>query len=236
MESYSQEQFDQMPEFMQGEYTKQEDGTYKHGASLKLKGTLNDLDGKNKSLQSQFDEIKEQMNTFESKKAEEIQAAKDEALSKAKTSGDIEAIEAQYNEKMQDLEKRVEERTRATVESEFTIKQAKTALTSDIKLLASELAIDEHAKASLEVLIAQRAKLDENGKRGYFGEDGSALSITELKAFGDELKRSTSLQRLIKGETPSNGGFAQGGQPASGAEGQPAKSKATQGYLANLKN
>ena len=61
-----------MPEFMQGEYVKQEDGTYKHGASLKLKGTLNDLDSRNKSLQSQFNEISEKMTTFESNKAAEI--------------------------------------------------------------------------------------------------------------------------------------------------------------------
>lgn len=226
MESYTKEEFEQIPEFLRNEYTEQEDGTYVHGLSKTLKSNLNDLDNKNKTLTSQFNELEEKMNTFESKKAEDIEAAKAKALEDARSKKDVEEIERQYQEKMADLEQRVSDRVRGEVTNEFTVKQATDSLNNDVKLLATELAVDDSAKVALELLIKQRTKIDDNGVRVYMGEDGSALSITELKAFKEELAKSPSLSRLVKGELPSNGGgLLNGGQGGGSANANNAKAE-----------
>lgn len=206
-----EQQYNELPDYAKGAFA-EVDGKYLPVKDAALKGTLDNLDREKKELLGKVGELtKAQENRLQELEDAKAQA-REEAIQEAAKKGNWEEQERLLREKFADELKREKENMRGEVTKEFTVKQANDSLKSDIKLLASELAIDEDAKAGLEIMLSQRAKLDENGNRIYLGDDGSALSITDLKAFKEEFSQSPTVSRLVKGKVTTKGlGLANGG-------------------------
>jgi hypothetical protein len=199
------EQFTALPDYAKAGFA-ESDGKYIPVKDAALKSTLDNLDKEKRALESKVGEL----TVSEEKRMSELEAAKvsarDEAIQEAAKKGNWEEQERLLREKFADELKREKESVRGEVTKEFTVKQSSDALKSDVKLLASELAVDDSAKYALEILISQRAKIDDNGNRIYLGDDGSALSITDLKAFKEEFSKSPTVARLVKGLSQTQGG------------------------------
>src|SRR5690554_5304304 len=106
MADLTAEQFEQVPEFLHGDYEKVEvEGAevYRHVGDIKTAKLKNSLDELDKKHKAETGELSERLTKFESEQQEKIEAAKKEALEKAKTSGDVEAIEKRYQEQMADV-------------------------------------------------------------------------------------------------------------------------------------
>lgn len=212
MSELTQEQYDQLPDFVKGDY-QEVDGVFKHAGVLKLKTSLNEVDSKYKT---QIGELSDKLNSFEEAKKREIENARKEALEQAKNKGDRDEIERIYEEKMADLEKRVEERTRSAVEKEFTLKSAQKDAESLATKISAQLASDDDARQDLQDLISLRVKPDESGKIVFYNRDGSASAMTE-KEFVEDIK--SKHKHLIKGDvTTQGGGMANGSKGGGSAE------------------
>ena len=199
----AKEIFEALPEEVKAHYELVGDG-YVTVDSLKvgkLKGSLDALDAK----------FKESQTAAELAKEEAVKAAREEELEKAHKNNDVDEVKRIEREKFEDELKRERELVRSEVESEFTVKQAQKSIDSDIDLLVEKLAVKDSFKRALKLTLEQHIKLDENGNRTYFGDDGSALSITDLKAFELEFSNFDSVADMVKGKMPSNGGLADGG-------------------------
>lgn len=211
----TQEIYESLPEEAKGAFAESE-GKYIPVKDAALKGTLDNLDKEKRALEARVGEL----TKSEESRLAELEAAKlearEQAIKEAEKKGDFTEQERLLREKFEDELKRKLEEERGNVTKEFTVKQSADSLSSDIKLMAAELAVDDSAKPALEILLAQRAKLDESGNRVYFGEDGSALSIAELSAFKDEVVKSKVLARLVKGQVPSDGGLGLNGGGGNG--------------------
>lgn len=213
MSDLTKEQYDQLPEFVRDDY-KEVDGVYKHAGMMKVKQTANDLDTRLKARDQEFAELNERMNSFEQKKAADIEAATAEALKNAKTQGDIDKIEEIHDQKMKDLEKRVEERTRAAIATETAQAQAVEKANTTAARIAGVIAVDEDAQELLEEAIGKRVKPDESGNVIFLNEDGTASSLDE-KGFIAEILESKRYKRLIKASPTTTGG----GLPIGGGMG-----------------
>lgn len=205
------EQFNDLPDYAKGGFAEL-DGKYIPVKDAALKSTLDNLDKEKKALESKVGEL----TVSEEKRLSDLElarsSARDEAIAEAAKKGNWDEQALLLREKFNDELKREKESVRGEVTKEFTVKQSSDSLKSDIKLIASELAVDDSAKYVLEILLSQRAKIDDNGSRVYLGDDGSALSITDLKAFKEEFSKSPNVARLVKGIMPTNGdGFLNGG-------------------------
>lgn len=217
MSDYTQEQFEQLPEFMQADLTKVGE-VYKHAGVVKLKESLNELDGKVKTYEAQTQELSGKLTEFEKNQQEAIENAKLEALENAKSKKDVDEIERTYKEQMADLEKRTEERTREAVTKEFTVKQAQQQASMELKEIANKLKpLDDESSSLIEIAIAKRQRVDENGKIIYLNEDGSASSLDKL-GLVDELIKAGKFSRLRQAEvTTQGGGLANGNNGKGGS-------------------
>lgn len=216
----TQEEYDGLPEYAKGGFA-ESDGKFLPVKDAALKSTLDNLDKEKRDLESKVGEL----TKSEESRLAELEAAKatarEEAIAEAGKKGNWEEQERLMREKFDDELKRAREEERGNVSKEFSVKQAAESLASDMKLLASEMAIEADARVPLEIILNQRAKLDDNGNRVYYGDDGSALSITELKAFSEEFAKSPTVARLVKGKTPTKGsGLANGGGQGGGGADQ----------------
>jgi hypothetical protein len=204
-----------VPEFMQSEYVKDGD-VYKHAGLVKMKGTLNDLNGKLDTQKGEFNNLNERLTNFESTKAADIEAAKSEALEQARSKNDVDNIEAIYKEKMEDLEKRTAAKVRGEVELEYTLKgvqsQAKLELT---EMVAAMKPIDDNAKRFIEDHLKGRQSI-EDGKIIYYNVDGSASSLDKA-GLTSELIESTMFKSLSSYTPPSEGGGLMNGNDGSSA-------------------
>ncbi len=202
----TQEQFNQLPDFVQKDYTEHE-GAFVPVAELKvgkLKASLDGLDSK--------------LKTFEQQKAQEIEDARAKALEEARSKGDVARIEKEYEERMLDLEKRTTERVRAEVEQELTAKQAAQQAAALADKIGLTLGIDSEDGEAIADLIRHRVKIDPaTGKEVFYSADGSALSV-DRAGFEAELKKEARFKRLIKAEvTTRGGGLAQGSNGSGSA-------------------
>lgn len=217
MSDYTQEQFEQLPEFMQKDLTKVGD-VYKHAGVVKLKESLNELDGKVKTYESQTSELTNKLTEFEKNQQNAIEKAKLEALENAKSKKDVDEIERTYKEQMADLEKRTEERTREAVTKEFTVKQAQQQASMELKEIANKLKpLDDESSNLIEIAIAKRQRVDENGKIIYLNEDGSASSLDKL-GLVDELIKAGKFSRLRQADVTTQGGGLANGNDKGGAQ------------------
>ncbi|MGO1190284.1 hypothetical protein [Vibrio casei] len=210
----TQEQFESVPDFLKDQYEKQESGSYVSVDSLKvgsLKKSLDDLDSKYKGELSQ---LNEKLTGIEKSKADEIEAAKAKALEEARTKGDVTAIEERYKQEMADLEKRVSERVRGEVESEYTAKQAASKAESMRKMIAKDLGIDENAASTIEFMLAPLLKPNESNQISLYDVSGSATSVNgeDEEAIKSELRKLPQFKHLVADNsgTQRNNGILNG--------------------------
>ena len=205
MSELTKEQFEQLPEFIRGDYV-EVDGAYKHAGLIKVKQTANELDSKWKSAQSQLDELSTKLNSFEEAKKSEIEKAKREAMEQARSKGDVEAIEKRYQEEMADLEKRVAERTRQEVEKEYSLKDAKNRAQLELSDIVTALKpVDTDAAELIKDHLRLRQRVDEDGKVVYLDDEGRATSL-DKKGLIEEMRKSTRIARLIQSNVVTTGG------------------------------
>jgi len=232
MNEYSQEQFDQIPDFMKEDYVKDGD-VYKHAGVMKMKGTLNDLNGKFESQKNESEQLNSRLSEFEKSKAAEIEAAKTEALEKAKKDNNVDEILRIEREKIEDEKRRLE-----ISSSEFTSRMNEVAQNQKkgiAQSLTSELATDK-GKAAFNRLISDYIQVDPaTGLETYLNDDGSASSLNR-EQFIAEINKNELFSSLVKANINVDGG---GNMNGNGRDSVPANkpklSKTTQGYLANLK-
>jgi hypothetical protein len=211
MSDYTQEQFDQLPDFAKADFVKDGD-VYRHGGFLKVKKTADGLDQK-------FREANDRISSIEASKAEEIEAAKAAALEQARTKGDVTAIEKRYQEQMADLEKRnadaLKERE-AKIEGLVSASKnsAIGAMVSDLSGLATD-----DGREAFKRLIRNRIDYNpETGQTIYLDDSGSATSL-DFIGFKAETLKDPLFKSLLKADSPTNGGGQVGGSGnASGAQ------------------
>lgn len=212
MAELSQEQFEQLPEFVKGDYEKAGE-VYRPVAEGKLsalKGSLNDLDSKYKQANSRIEEI-------ERSKAQEIENAKAEALKTARSKGDVETIEKRYQEQMADLEKRNGETMKQfedrIAKMSGTIKaKERSIVVGDI---AKELKVFDDSGKLFSKMIQDRIDVDpETGKITFLDENGGATSLDKA-GFIAELAKDSAYDRLRQANV-ATGGNANGNNGSGG--------------------
>lgn len=215
MSELTKEQYEQLPDFVRDDYT-EVDGVYKHAGMMKVKGTLNDLDSRLKSKDTEFNELSERLNNFEQQKAQEIEQARADALEQAKSKGEVESIEQLYQEQMADLEKRTEQRVRSEVEQEYTLKEVNNKAQIELTELVHGLKPkDDFAKRLIQDHLKNRQKV-EDGKIIYLNEDGSASSLDKAGLL-KELQESPMFKPLTSYTPPSLGGGNMNGSQGGSA-------------------
>jgi hypothetical protein len=200
MSDLSAEQFEQLPDFIKGDYSEVEaDGVkvYRHAGVLKLKGTLNDLDGKLKATSSKLTE-------YEATQAQRQAEAEQAAFEKMKKEGKIDEILEDQRKRYEASDKEKEEKY--TKLQNIVIRKAVDGIALE---LAGEIATDK-GRALVRKEIASRVQFDpETDRYTFLAEDGSATSL-DLSGFKAELIKSDTLAPLIKAEV-STGGKGLGG-------------------------
>ncbi len=204
MSDLTQEQYEQLPDFVKSDYT-EVDGVYKHAGMMKVKGTLNELDSKLKARDNEFSQLSEKLSSIEQQQAEKIEQARKDALEQAKSKGDIAAIEQRYQEQMQDLEKRTTERVRQEVQQEYTLKEVQNKANLELNEIVHALKPkDEFAKRLIEDHLRTRQKVEE-GRIIYTNDDGSASTL-DYKGLISELQESPMFKPLSSYTSPASGG------------------------------
>lgn len=206
MAELSLEQYEQLPDFVKGDYEQNGDVyiPVAEGKLSVLKGKMNDLDSKYKTASSRIEEI-------ERSKASEIEAARDEALKTAMSKGDVAAVQKRYEEQMADLEKRSGETLKQYQDRiDKMVGQIKTEKrTSVISELARELKIIEKSTKLFNKVMRDRIDVDaETGKITFLDENGGATSLDKA-GFLAELAKDEAFDSMRQAES-NKGGLANG--------------------------
>lgn len=217
MAELTQEQFESVPDFLQGDYEKFGD-VYRHksevefeSAKASFKQKMNDINGKLSTVAGELD-------SFKASQAEAIEKAKAEALEQAKSKGEANEIIKRYEEQMADLEKRMgSELESVRAEKEQLLNQSKQskrdALLADAR---SKLKVFDESAKIFDRVVGSMIDIDPlTGKETFLNEDGSATSL-DRAGFYAQLEKDPAFARMRKAEPPSTGGFAQGNNGASG--------------------
>lgn len=231
MNELTKEQYEQVPEFLKDDYVL--DGeAYKHAGIVKMKGTLNDLNGKLETQKGEFNTLSGRLSEFEVNKAAEIEQARADALEKARKDNNVDDILRIEREKLEDEKRRIDESSSAFDSRMKTV--ADNQKKSIAQSLSSELATDK-GKAAFNRLIADYISVDPStGLETYLNDDGSASSLNR-EQFILEIKKNELFSSLVKADINVNGGGKMNGGDASSANISNQKlSNKTQGYLANL--
>ena len=214
MSTLNQEQYDNLPDYVKGDYQEVGEGQYKHAGLIKVKSTADELNSQLEQERKKQQELSDRLTDFERKQEERIEAARKEALEQAKSKGDVDAIEKRYQEQMADLEKRVREEERENVKKEFKEERAREKAAGLASKIANEQAVDSDSARALEMLIKSRIQYDpDSGKEIYLDDNGSATSL-DRNGFIAELSKAPMYKRLLKSSVPTTGG---GGANGSGS-------------------
>ena len=199
MSALTVEQFEQLPEFAKSEYVETDKG-YQHGGFVKLKGSLDDLDIKYKTIESQ-------LNSANEAKQAEIEEAKKQAYEEAKKSGNVEEVERRYQEMMADSEKRAGE-TLAQYKERIE-KLTGNMKAEKVNAVVADLAAKHATEAGREtakLLLKQLVDFDpETNKTIFKGLDGSATSL-DLAGFESDLLNNPVFAPLLKANVNVDGG------------------------------
>lgn len=189
----TKEQFDQLPDFVQGDYAEHE-GAFVPVAELKVGKLKQSLDGLDSKLKE-----------YEKNESAKLEQARNEALEKLKKEGKLDEILADAERRIGETKSAYEARIERMTSQIKTEKRS--ALVAD---LASELATDSGSKA-FKRLVSDRIDVDaETGKVTFLNDDGSASSL-DFAGFKAELLKDDSFAPLLKGNvTTTGGGKAQG--------------------------
>lgn len=205
----SQEQFEQVPDFLKDDYEQVGD-VYRHrseGKVATLKQSLDSLDVKLKAQQAE--------------ERAKIEAAKAEALENARNKGDVTAAEKLYKEQMADLAARSEAQMRDMQERMAKIANNAKAdkKAAIVATLAAELATD-NGKKTFSKLVDGRIDYDpETGKTIFLNEDGSASSL-DFAGFKAEIQKSDLFAPVVKASV-NQGGLSNGSLDTGGAHKKP---------------
>ena len=214
MKELNEDQYNQLPEFVQEDYVLDGD-SYKHAGVLKMKGTLNDLNGKLESQKGEYNQLNSRLSEFEQNKKAEIEQARADALEKAKKENNVDDILRIEREKLEDEKRRIDETVGSFNERMQTV--AKNQEATIASSLSSELATTGGKKA-FERLIAPFISVDPmTGLETYLNDDGSASSLNR-EQFIVEIKKNDLFSSLIKADIHTRGG---GGLSGNGGVSDP---------------
>jgi len=215
------ESLEEVPETWRSKFVEVEiDGKkgYQDEDSVKAFNLAKNLKAEKQDLQAKVGEFSERLTTFEKSQAAAIEKARADALEEAKSKGDVAAIEKQYKEQMADLERRTTERVRSEMEKEFSIKNVQQEAKIELKDIVAALNPHDDTRATLELIVAQRQRIDENGKKVYLNADGSASTL-DKNGLVAELLEDAAIKRLIKpSHVVENGGLANGSSGGSATQ------------------
>lgn len=218
MSDLTQEQYDQLPDFIKTDY-QEVDGAYKHAGVLKMKDTLNGLDSKLKARESEFSQLNDRLTGFEEAKAKEIEEAKAKALEEAKSKGDVEAIEARYQEQMADLAKREREAGRLEAQKEFTVQAAKSKADAELtEIVAALKPVNDGAAKLIRAFLATKQQVTDDGKIIYLNDDGSASSLDKSGFLAEQVKSDMFDHVRAAPETSKGGGKTNGSKVAASSQ------------------
>ena len=194
----TQEQFDQLPDFVKSEYTPHEGGfvSVSELKVSKLKESLNGLDNK--------------LKEFEKNESAKLEQARAEALEKLKKDGKVDEIVADLERRNGETVKQFQDRIDRLTSS---IKAEKrSAIVADLAEMATE-----SGRAAFKRLLAPMLDVDaETGKVLVLDENGSAtsLDIAGLKA---ELLKNEVFAPLLKANIVTTGGGNANGSTGAGS-------------------
>lgn len=229
MADLTTEQYEQLPEFIRGDYALEGD-IYKPVGELKaakLKNSLNELDSKYKETSGKLSE-------YEKRKAESEAEAERKALEKLKADGKVDELladtERRHGETLKQYQERIDALTNKAKAS------AKSSIVSELSSYATD-----SGRAAYKRLIDSMVDYDPiTGEEIYYNVDGSASSVKTRQEFFDEvIAKSEIFQPLIKAKIPTEGignargnGGNGGGAPDQNARAEAAKKKGDlRGYL-----
>lgn len=200
------ENLDELPENLRGDFVESEfEGKkgFQHKSTIAMLNAMKHAKDEKATYKSQLDEMNERLSAFEQAKADEIEAARAEALEKAKAAGDTSVLEQQ----MADLEKRKNDELEALKaqmeEMQNGIKtEKKNAFLSEF---VSEMSVKGGEKA-LKMLLSNMVDVDPaTGKRIYLDENGSATSLDD-NGFKAEIEKNPVFAPLLKSRIVTQGG------------------------------
>ena len=163
-------------------------------------------------LKSQLEKLKAKNEELLGEKKKTQQQAQTAAEEAAKKSGDIEALEKSWREKLESREKELREEMteREKWVSDLTVGQTATSIAADIAVQGSAKALLPHIKSRLGTDIRDgkpvTVVLDEDGKQ-------SASTLDELK---DEFMKDPAFAPLIVGSKASGAGGSSGKSASGG--------------------
>lgn len=191
----TQEQYEQLPDFVKSEYVQSESG-FIHAEAVKVSKLKTSLDGLDSKLKE-----------YQGKDAERAAEAERAALEKLKKEGKVDEILADAERRIGETSKQYQERIERMSTQIKTEKR--TAIVAD---LSAELATDAGSHA-FKALVASRIDVDpETGKVTFLNADGSASAL-DLAGFKAELSKDPVFAPVIKAAINTiGGGFAQGAQ------------------------
>lgn len=203
------EDLETLPENMREEFVEYElDGKkgFSDKGSVALYNSLKNAKAEKEDYRNKFTETQSKLAEFEEQQAQKIEDAKKEALNKAKSSGDVEAIEKRYQEQMADLEQRVRIESKEEARNEFLTEQAEKDANNIADKIGLTLGVDTDSGEAIAELIRARVKKDpKTGQEIYHDAKGSALSV-DRNGFIELLKKESRFARLMKAEFTTNGG------------------------------
>lgn len=244
MAELTNEQFEQLPEFVRGDYEKVGDN-YRHKGEIEFESAKASFKQKMDDLGGKLNATSSELEQFKSSQANAIEQAKKEALEQARTKGDVAAIEKRYQEQMADLESRLG----SQLESERAEKQKlldsskNSARNSLLAEARSKLKVFDESAKIFDHVVGAMIDIDPiTGKETFLSEDGSATSLDRAGFFA-QLEKDPAFARMRQAAPPSEGGFAKGSNGTAGGQVEnPAATEAKQkgdlnGFLkANLAN
>lgn len=208
MSGLTEEQYEQVPEFLQSDYEKDGDN-YVHIGMKKVKATANSLDEKNKSAAKELAE-------FRAQEQSKIDTAKQEAYDKAIKDGDIDTLTTRHNEQIETTKTSSFEAGKVEALAEYKAEQDTNKGDTIALKLAAELGADEYAIDMLQKELRGRIQVD-GGKSIFLDASGSATVLTQAE-FREGILSNPRYSRLLKNDiTTTGGGNVNGSKGGSAA-------------------
>lgn len=219
MTDLTKEQFEQLPEFIKGDYV-EVDGFYKHGGFLKVKSTADTLDKERKQAAIERERIEHELHEYRKAEKERLEAAQREAYERAKAEGNTDELEKRWQEKLQDAQRRVDETERQFKDRMKRLADKQRAAVA--QELAAKYAV-EGAEEAFKRLVRSYIEIDpETDSETYLDDNGSATSLNRA-GFESELKNNPLFARLIKAEIATSGGGNAKGSSIGSANKKPSE-------------
>jgi hypothetical protein len=208
MADLTQEQYEQLPEFIRGDYAQDGEVFKPVGElkALKLKNSLNELDNKYKETSGKLSE-------YEKRQADNAAEAERKALEKLRADGKVDELLADQERRHGETAKQYQDRIDALTSKAKA--SAKSSIVSELSTFATD-----SGKAAYKRLIDSMVDYDPiTGEEIYYNVDGSASSVKTRQEFFDEvIAKSDIFQPLIKAAPTTEGiGNARGNGGNSGS-------------------